>query len=65
MVTACRTSEDIKGAFRKFDLAIYSPSSEHSRLSVAERRKTDEFTNTQHQLNMSGVSELCQKKMRN
>ena len=36
--------------------------SEHSRLSVPERRITDEFTEAQHQLNVPGVIKHWQKK---
>ena len=39
-----------------------TPISEHSRLSVPERRMTDEFTNAQHPLNMAGVSKRPAKK---
>jgi hypothetical protein len=38
-----------------------TPISEHSRLSVLECRTTDEFTNMQHPLNMTGVSKRRQK----
>ena len=39
-----------------------TPISKHSRLSVPERRITEEFTNAQYPLNMAGVSKRWQKK---
>jgi hypothetical protein len=39
-------------------LRLYSAISEHTHLGVPERRITNEFTNTQHPLNMVGVSKL-------
>ena len=38
-----------------------TPISERSRLSVPEHRITDEFTNSQHPLNMAGVRKRRQK----
>ena len=40
-----------------------TPISEHSRLSVPERRISDEFTNAQHPLIMAGVSKHRQKSI--
>jgi hypothetical protein len=48
----------ISGAFVNSVSALIS---EHSRLSVTERRIT-EFTNAQHLLNMAGVSKRRPKK---
>ena len=53
MMSLQQLSIDIAG---KFALAI------HSRLSVPERRITDEIMNAQHPLNMAGVSKDWQKK---